>query len=705
MGDATDLPEFAPVRRWQAHQNFIGGLVFLDSGRILVSSSEDGKICVWNFETGEWIRTLEDHGSPVNDLAVTRDGSRLLSAGDDGKIRIWNPTDWSLEAVLKGHSGYVSGVAEAANGILISVSADKTVRFWSRQEQKLIASHGVHNDWVHDLAVSGDGKQAVTVSINQKHVVWDLSGSTPKIEREFVGAGEQDITRVLGKTVMSQPTSGMRGNRGYPTRVCWRTDQKGYVSASSDIFFWGLENERDDRCIRRSAWPIRGLQFFGDGRFLVSADHEIRVFDLQLDALIAEWSARDDKGVYSLSVHPDGKFLVSGHSNGELAVWDLEAAVRAGVPDRHFAPVLQISISPDRSTLVTSSTDGALLIRDAATMKLRHKVFLAGHPVGGVRTWLSGNNRFLLYSNSTLAEIDADSGKTLKIIRLDPEHEKQFKDWREFRFTGMTCLDSDNREFLCGSSLSGLARVNLHSGQVEFLKGLALGAMSFAVSADRKFALTPVVSQDIPLEMRATPGWKDSSMPVQLWDLERGSLIREFFSGTPRIPAGSKTDFPMEVAFSQSESRVVALANGGVLRVWDRQTGVLVRELVFEYGYQPLKLPIKMNRSLSVLAHSSGALHQFRISAESGEILQRQLIAMDFKWVGTDATGRWLIVHRQDQTTIEFHDLEEGVMVTPRIEIGHGISAHNISDDGSFIVLGDAKGRTHLYRRTQIQSP
>jgi|GEM_PF-4871284 len=161
----------------------------------------------------------------------------------------------------------------------------------------------------------------------------------------------------------------------------------------------------------------------------------------------------------------------------------------------------------------------------------------------------------------------------------------------------------------------------------------------------------------------------------------------------------------MEVAFSQDESRVVALTNGGALRIWDRQTGVLVHELVFEDGYQPLISPIKMGRSLSVLAHSNGSLHQFRISAESGEILQRQLMALDYKWLGTDTTGRWLIVLRQDQTTIEFHDLEEGGMAAPRVEIAQGISAHGISDDGSFIALGDAKGRIHLYRRNPLQTP
>jgi|GEM_PF-5187985 len=505
VSQAPDVPDFAPVRRWQAHQNFIGGLVFLDSGRTLVSSSEDGKICVWSFETGELIRTLEDQGSPVNKLAVTRDGARLLSAGDDGKIRIWNPTDWSMEAVLKGHSGPVSCVAEAANGTLISVSADKTVRFWSRQEKKLLASDGVHNDWVHALALSGDGNQAVTVSINQKPVVWDLSGSTPRIEREFVGAGERYFTWILGKTVMSAPPAGMRGNRSY---------------------------------------PIRGLQFFGDDRFLVSADQVIRIFDLQVDALIAEWSAGDDKGVHSLSVHPDGKFLVSGHKNGELVVWDLEAAMRAGVPDKHLAPVLEISISPDKSTLVTSSTDGVLLIRDAATLQLRHRVHLGGHPIGQVRIWLTGTHRFLMLSDSALLEIDADSGEVRQTIRLGPEHEVQCEDWREFRFFGMTGLDDGNRELLCGSTRSGLARVDLQSGQVEFLKGQAFGASSIAVSTDRKFALTPLRCLDVPSGKWGAPGWKNSILPVQLWDLEQGSLIREFFAGTPRIPAREHDGLP-----------------------------------------------------------------------------------------------------------------------------------------------------------------
>jgi len=61
-------------------------------GYIIVGNMQ-GKIKVYNYQTGEVLRTYEDHTQSVNSLVLFHDISKnkmiMVSGGNDGAIRIW----------------------------------------------------------------------------------------------------------------------------------------------------------------------------------------------------------------------------------------------------------------------------------------------------------------------------------------------------------------------------------------------------------------------------------------------------------------------------------------------------------------------------------------------------------------------------------------------------------------------------------------
>ncbi|MDP2945829.1 MAG: TIR domain-containing protein, partial [bacterium] len=78
-------------------------------------------------------------------------------------------------AVLKGHTGIVFGVAVTADGRrAVSGSADRTVQVWDLEAGRLIATLNGHTDSVGGVAITADGRRAVSCSADQTVRVWDL---------------------------------------------------------------------------------------------------------------------------------------------------------------------------------------------------------------------------------------------------------------------------------------------------------------------------------------------------------------------------------------------------------------------------------------------------------------------------------------------------------------------------------------------------
>ena len=71
---------------------------------MLVSSSWDGTIKIWDLETYQEIRTLEGHGIAVNSVAVSDDKKHIISGGDDGIVRLWCFHTGKLISCFEGHT-------------------------------------------------------------------------------------------------------------------------------------------------------------------------------------------------------------------------------------------------------------------------------------------------------------------------------------------------------------------------------------------------------------------------------------------------------------------------------------------------------------------------------------------------------------------------------------------------------------------------
>ena len=114
-------------------------------------------------------------------MALTAGGKRAVSSGSyDNTLRVWDLEGNQPPRVLKGHTGQVNSVALTADGKrAVSGSWGGTLRVWDLEGNQPPRVLKGHTDMVYAVALTADGKRAVSGSHDKTLRVWDLEGNQP----------------------------------------------------------------------------------------------------------------------------------------------------------------------------------------------------------------------------------------------------------------------------------------------------------------------------------------------------------------------------------------------------------------------------------------------------------------------------------------------------------------------------------------------
>ncbi len=89
-------------------------------------------------------------------------------------------------ATLTGHSDSVNAVAITPDGKqAVSASRDKTLKLWDLATGHEVPTLTGHSSWVYAVAITPDGKQAVSASWDKTLKLWDLA--TGEVVASFSG--------------------------------------------------------------------------------------------------------------------------------------------------------------------------------------------------------------------------------------------------------------------------------------------------------------------------------------------------------------------------------------------------------------------------------------------------------------------------------------------------------------------------------------
>lgn len=125
----------------------------------MVSASEDATLKVWDFETGEYERTLKGHTDSIQDIAFDASGKLLVSCSADMSIKLWDfQQSYECIRTMLGHDHNVSSVHfMPAGDFVVSSSRDKTIKMWEVSTGYCVKTFAGHRDWVRET------KQPLTI--------------------------------------------------------------------------------------------------------------------------------------------------------------------------------------------------------------------------------------------------------------------------------------------------------------------------------------------------------------------------------------------------------------------------------------------------------------------------------------------------------------------------------------------------------------
>ncbi|GAU35090.1 hypothetical protein TSUD_70130 [Trifolium subterraneum] len=140
-GAQKKLPEVTYVNSLSYHSSAVNVIRFSSSGELLASGSDGGELLIWKLhstDTGQTWKVLKiSHIKDIMDLEWSTDAAYIISGSVDNSCIIWDVNKGTNLQTLDTHAHYVQGVAwDPLGKYLASLSSDRTCRIYISKPQK-----------------------------------------------------------------------------------------------------------------------------------------------------------------------------------------------------------------------------------------------------------------------------------------------------------------------------------------------------------------------------------------------------------------------------------------------------------------------------------------------------------------------------------------------------------------------------------------
>ncbi|HEY9674743.1 MAG TPA: CHAT domain-containing protein [Waterburya sp.] len=543
------------------HQGNVMSASFSPDGGRIVTASSDKAVRLWD-SSGKQLVEITGHAGSVYSASFSPDGKRIVTASADKTARVWDLSGKPL-AELTGHTDTVWSASFSPDGQrIVTASDDKSARVWDLSGKSLVELKG-HQESVYSASFSPDGKRIVTASVDFTGLVWEVSG------------------KLVGK---------LQGHEGGVNSARFSPDRKWIVSASSDgtarmwdtntVLFTELQESQEQpntakfSHIDTQTITAFSARFRPDGKQIVTASGGTRVWDLSHKIVVElkQQGSYDQDANFS----SDGKLILTT-SLSAVHVWDTAGKLLTeikGIQGAIFSLITSAKFSPDGKLIVTAHSDRTARVWDVSGRLISE---LKGHQDTVRSAIFSPDGKFIVtrtfdsvrvwnISGAMLAEFkghvggitDVSFSPDSKLIATAPlQWNDNVKVWNTSgkllrEFPGNEASFSPDSKLIVTASVYGTSQVwDISGNRLAEIRGRIA-----SFSSDGKL----IVTADI------------SNGTVWVWDIS-GRKLAEFQGTRGKLH---------RVKFSPDGNRIITVSNDETVRVWYLSNKLLIQPSLSE---------------------------------------------------------------------------------------------------------------------------
>lgn len=291
--------------------------------RRLIGGPESGVSSVWSLDTGHRIGFLH---APVSCGLFPRAGGPALLGSPAGSV-----STLDVDELAGRHARTLSGVRDASPDALRIAQLDELVP-------------GGHDSQVWGVATSADDRWVATASHDGTVKVWGEDGGRLRL------------------------SWSRRVHAGAAWSAAFDAESRRLATTGDDVVVWDVASGAPLATLPADGSFETGAVFLRDRPWLVTCAQSgvVRAFDLERNERTGELHSFDDQ-VHQVALDPSGRWLAAACHDGTAALWDLTTFhTLPSAPTRRLtgtgSPIWGVAFRVDGTELATSDEAGAIVL-------------------------------------------------------------------------------------------------------------------------------------------------------------------------------------------------------------------------------------------------------------------------------------------------------------------------------------------------------
>ena len=290
--------------------------------------------------------------SPVASVKFSPDG-KLLAVGGYQVVRLFDSATGKPLATLSGHADYVRSIAFSPDGKMLAAAGGPPqrggeIKIWDMQTQQPLKTLNGHKDCIYSVAWSPDGKLLASGSYDKMVKLWDAA--------------------------TGQEVKNLQDHIDAVFAVAFSPDGKHLASGSQDrsVKIWDIASGQRLYTLSDASDGLTSIAYSPSGKQIAAAGYDKTIYVWEVgdsDGKMVHSLIADEDSILSLAWTPDGKTLITSSSDGSIRFRDAATLDPIRVIDHQPEWVEALAISPDGSRLAAGRFNGTLSLYDVKSFK------------------------------------------------------------------------------------------------------------------------------------------------------------------------------------------------------------------------------------------------------------------------------------------------------------------------------------------------